>query len=93
MPRKAPCGELPGRGFGKEVSSLYERIIDLPVKHDIKIRRSQGGTCIGYRSSNTILWDTRLNALLRSTLAIITAWHPSDPGPYEQTSEILIDND
>ena len=54
MPKNAPWGELPGRDFGEKKAPSYVRIIDLLIKYEERMRRSQGGTCMSYRSSITI---------------------------------------
>ena len=46
IPRKAPWGELPGKDLGLEFAPLYPSTMDLPDRYEIRIKRSQEGTCI-----------------------------------------------
>ena len=49
-PKKTPWGEEPGRKYWEEVTSLYLRVMFLPVRKEQMIRRSKPGTCMSKRS-------------------------------------------
>ena len=45
IPRNAPCGVLPGNDLGLDCAPLYDNTMDLPDRYEVRIRRSQAGTC------------------------------------------------
>ena len=53
MPSRAPCGVEPGKSLLDQHDPLYLVYIDLSVRYEMRMRRSQPGTCMAARSSIT----------------------------------------
>ena len=72
-PNRVPWGPPPGNFFVLDDSPLYLRIIDLSLKNDMMMLRSQEGVPMSFNLVIRIEWSCLLKAFIKSTRQAKTA--------------------